>query len=57
MIELIIVIALLGFVVWLITTYVPMPEPFRIGIYVIVVVVVILYLVRVLGFTDIPVGR
>lgn len=55
MIMLILTLALLGFVVWLVTTYIPMPQPFKIGIYVIVVVVVIVYLMRVLGIQDIPV--
>lgn len=55
MIALIITLALVGFVVYLIQTYVPMPQPFKIGIYVIVVIVLIVYLMRVLGIQDIPI--
>ena len=54
MIALIIVIALVGFVVYLVTTYIPMPQPFKIVIYVIVAVFLIFYLMRVLGIQDIP---
>lgn len=39
------VLALVGFVLWLILTYIPMPEPFGKVIMVIVVVIVILWLI------------
>lgn len=42
-------LALLGFLVHLITTKIPMDPMFRMAILIIVVVVVILYLVRRLG--------
>jgi hypothetical protein len=54
MITLILVLALVGFLVWAIVTYVPMPQPFKVGIMVIAVVLVILYVMRVLGLSDIP---
>jgi len=54
MISLILVLALVGFVVYLITTYIPMPAPFKTGIIVVVVVLLILYLMRELGIQDIP---
>ena len=54
MISLILTLALVGFVVYLITTYVPMAQPFKTGIYVVVVVILILYLMRVFGIQDIP---
>ena len=54
MITLILGIALLGLVVWLITTYVPMPAPFKTIIYVIAVVILVLYLVQAFGFVDLP---
>ena len=57
MIALILVLALVGFLVYLITTYIPMPQPFKLVIYVIVAVVLILYLMRVFGIADIPVPR
>lgn len=57
MITLVLVLALLGFIVYLITTYIPMPPVFKTAIYVIVAIVVILYVMRVLGIGDIPIPR
>jgi len=54
MIGLILALAVVGFIVYLIQTYVPMPQPFKIAIYVIVTIVLIVYLMRVLGIQDIP---
>jgi predicted membrane channel-forming protein YqfA (hemolysin III family) len=54
MIGLILAIALAGFLVYLVTTYIPMPPPFKMAIYVIVVVLLILYVMRVLGIQDVP---
>jgi hypothetical protein len=56
MITLILSIAILGFLVYLIVTYIPMPEPFKRAIIVIVVVLIILYLIQLFGF-DIPLPR
>lgn len=53
MIELLLVLALVGFLTYLIITYIPMPAPFQQGIVVVMIVVVVLYLIRVFGF-DIP---
>ena len=55
MISLVLTLALLGFVVYLVTTYIPMPPIFKTGILVLVAVLVILYLIRILGIADIPV--
>ena len=55
MIMLILTIALLGFLVYLITTYIPMAAPFKTIIYVIVAVILILYVMRVFGIADIPI--
>ena len=55
MIQLILTIALLGLVVWLVTTYIPMPAPFKTIIYVIAVVILLLYLIQVFGFVDMPI--
>lgn len=49
MLELIVYIAILGVIVWGITTLVPMPAPFKTVIYVIAVVLCLLLLLRVLG--------
>jgi predicted membrane channel-forming protein YqfA (hemolysin III family) len=57
MIALILTLAVLGFVVWLIQTYVPMPAPFKTVIYVVVALVLILYLLSVFGIGDIPLPR
>ncbi len=61
LIELIITIALVGLLVWAITTLVPMPEPFKRAIYVLSVVVLALYILAAFGlmphFHDIRIGR
>jgi hypothetical protein len=57
MLMLILTLAIIGFVVYLITTYIPMPPIFKTGILVIVAVIVILYLMQVLGVADLPVPR
>jgi len=55
MLSLILSLALIGFIVYLITTYIPMPSIFKTGIYVIVAIVVIVWLMGVLGVSDVPV--
>ena len=55
MITLILLIALVGFLVWALTTYVPMPQPFKVAIVAIAVILLILYMLRVFGISDIPV--
>ena len=42
-------IALVGFIVWMLITYVPMPAPIRTALVVIVVIVLILWAIRFLG--------
>lgn len=49
LIILVLMLALIGFGVWAITTYIPMPPIFRTGIYVLVFVLVLLYVLRLLG--------
>jgi predicted membrane channel-forming protein YqfA (hemolysin III family) len=56
LIELILLLALVGFACYLIVTYIPMPEPMKMLIYVIVAVCVVLILVRVFGL-DVAVPR
>lgn len=56
MLELLLTLALIGFVTWLVVTYIPMPEPIRRMILVIAVVLIIIYLLRVFGL-DIPLPR
>lgn len=54
MIALILTLAIVGFLVYLITTYIPMQPIFKTIIYVIVAIVLILYLMRAFGIADIP---
>jgi hypothetical protein len=42
-------LALVGFLVWLIVTKVPMTEPFKVGIQIIAFVAVLLYLIHRFG--------
>jgi hypothetical protein len=46
LILLILTLALVGFVLWLIFTYIPMPDPYKQVLMVIVVIVMILFLLR-----------
>jgi hypothetical protein len=56
MIGLIIVLAVVGFIVYLLTTYIPMPAPIKQTIIVAVVIIMILYILR-LVVGDIPIPR
>jgi hypothetical protein len=56
MITLILTLAVVGFLVWLIVNYIPMPDPIQKVIIVLVVIVMILYVMRALGVADIPLG-
>ncbi len=49
MIEIIVTIALVGLVVWAITTLIPMPPRFAQAIYVLAVVFLVLYLLNAFG--------
>ncbi len=57
LIELVILLAIVGFLVWLVINYIPMPDAFKKTIIVIVIVVLVLYLLRLFGVGDIPIGR
>jgi predicted membrane channel-forming protein YqfA (hemolysin III family) len=57
MLSLILTLALIGFIVYLITTYVPMPSIMRTVIYVVVAVFVIVWLMQALGVSDVPVPQ
>ena len=56
MITLILTLALVGFLVWLIITYIPMPDVFKKAIIVIVVILLVLYIIQLFGF-DLPLPR
>ena len=49
LVMLVLVIALVGFLVYLITTHIPMPPIFKTAIQIIVVIALILYLIRRFG--------
>lgn len=53
MLELVLLLALLGFVVYMVVTYVPMPQPFKTAIIVVVALVLVIYVVRLFGL-DLP---
>lgn len=57
-IQFLLLIALVGFVVYLLTTYVPMPEPVRRAIIIIAVLIIVLWflsLIGLLGFLNRPI--
>jgi len=57
MLTLILTLALVGFVVYLITTYIPMAEPFKLVIYAIAAIACIFVVMRAFGIADIPLTR
>jgi len=56
LITLVIYLVVVGVLLWLINTYIPMAAPIKTIINVVVVVVVCLWLLRVFGIADIPIG-
>lgn len=57
LVTLIIVLAVIGCVWWMVTTYIPMPGPMKTVITVVAVIALCLLLLDVLGVGDIRVGR
>ena len=56
--ELLITVALIGLVVWLLVTFVPMPEQFKRVLPIIAIVIIILWIVlQYTGFHDFYIGR
>ena len=51
LISLIVSLAVVGFLLWLVITYILMPEPFKKVILVVVVLVLVLWLLQVFGVT------
>lgn len=56
MLELMLLLALVGFVVYMVVTYIPMPPPFKTAIIVIVALCLIVYVMRLFGL-DLPMPR
>ena len=57
MIALVIGLALVGLVLYLIETYIPMDPAIKLVIRIVIVICVILYLVRLFGIADLPLPR
>jgi hypothetical protein len=57
MIGVIVVLVVVGVVLWLIQTYVPMAPPIKVVITVVVVLCVCLWLLGIFGVRDIPVPQ
>ncbi len=60
LIGLVVTIAVVGLIVWAITTLIPMPAPFKNAIYVLCVVFLVIYLLQAFGlwhFHDIRIGK
>ncbi len=61
LIEMILVIALAGLLVWAITTLIPMPAQFKTAIMVLTVVFIVFYILQgfglISGFRDIKIGK
>lgn len=57
LIGLILALALVGFLLWLIVTYIPMPELFKTVIIVIVIIVLILWLLQIFGIVGPTIPR
>lgn len=49
LLTLVIFLVIVGFIVWLLTTYVPMPPLFRNLIFVVIIILILLYLLRMVG--------
>jgi hypothetical protein len=49
LIGLVLTLAIVGFILWLIVTYIPMPAPFKQIILVVVIIVVLLWLLSQFG--------
>lgn len=57
MIALVLGLAVLGFLLYLLFTYVPMPDVMRTVIIFVVVLCVVMYLVNAFGLVDLPLPR
>jgi len=47
LLSLIVVVAILGFALWLVTTYVPMPAPMKTALLVIVILLILIWVARI----------
>jgi len=56
-IQLIVVLVVIGVLMWLVNTYVPMAEPYKKILNVVVVIAVVLWLLSVFGVFNLNFGR
>lgn len=49
LLSIVLVLALIGFILWLILTYIPMPAPFKSVITVVVVILLVIWLISATG--------
>lgn len=57
LITVILVVAIVGFILYLIETYIPMPAPFKLVIQVIIVIVLLLWVLQIFGIVGPTVGN
>ena len=57
LIQLIVVLAVVGLVLYLVQTYIPMAAPFKTIINVVVIVVLCIWLLRMVGIGNVMIGR
>ncbi len=57
MIEALIVLVIVGVILWFVTTYLPMPAPFKTGILVLGAIFCLIYVLQVLGITHFNFGH
>lgn len=55
LVQLVLVLAILGFILYLVNTFIPMPAPIKTAINVLVVIVLVLWLLDVFGIGNFPV--
>lgn len=54
MIEIILTIAIVGLIVWALTYFIPMPEKFKTGIYVVAGILLLLYILKAVFGVNLP---
>lgn len=57
MIGLILTLVIIGVILYLVETYIPMAAPIKLIIRIVVVIIICLYLLQVFGIGDIPLPR
>lgn len=57
MIEALIILVVIGVILYFVTTYIPMPAPFKTAILIIGALFCLIYLLNVLGITNFDFGR